>query len=115
MGNYVILALVALGLGFGIFYTIKHFKGDGGCCGGGNYKPKRKRLKKVLYKKCFKVDGMHCESCKGRVEEVVNGIVGVSGAVDLKKGILTVSYESDVGDEVIIARIIRAGYKASVI
>lgn len=112
MENYVIIAIIAVAVIIGIIFTIKHFKGEGGCCGGGSYRPKRKRLKKVLYKRTFKVEGMHCENCKGRVEEVVNDIDGASGRVDLKSGILTVSYDRDIGDEVIITRILRAGYKA---
>lgn len=112
MENYVIIAIIAVVVIIGIIFTIKHFKGEGGCCGGGSYRPKRKRLKKVLYKRTFKVEGMHCENCKGRVEEVVNDIDGASGRVDLKSGILTVSYDRDIGDEIIITRILRAGYKA---
>ena len=54
---------------------------------------------------------MHCEHCKARVEEVVNDIQGVSGSVNLKKGILTVSYAEDVDDELIKSKIERVGYK----
>jgi copper chaperone CopZ len=44
------------------------------------------------------------------VEEAVNDIPGVAGIVDLKKGQVTVSYAQDVADEVIRAKIERAGY-----
>ena len=54
---------------------------------------------------------MHCQHCKNRVEEVVNDIKGIAGKVDLKKGELTVSYAEDVADEIIKARIERAGYE----
>ena len=63
-----------------------------------------------MYEKTFKVEGMHCDHCKARVEEVVNDIKGVAGKVDLKKGELTVSYAEDVDDQLIIARVERAGY-----
>ena len=56
------------------------------------------------------MEGMHCEKCAGRVMEVVNDIDGVSGAVDLKNGTVTVSYARDVPDELIRTRIQRAGY-----
>ena len=110
MENYIIIGIIAVIVVIGIVYTVKHFKGEGGCCGGGNYKPKKKKLHKVLYQKTFKVDGMHCDHCKNRVEEVVNDIKGVAGKVDLKKGELTVSYAEDVSDEIIVARITKAGY-----
>ena len=53
---------------------------------------------------------MQCEKCSDRVTEAVNDIPGVSGVVNLKKGIVTVSYEQDVPDEQIKARIERHGY-----
>ena len=110
MENYIIIGIIAVIAVIGVIYTVKHFKGQSGCCGGGGYKPKKKKLSNVLYKKTFKVDGMHCEHCKNRVEEVINDIKGVAGKVDLKKGELTVSYAEDVDDTVIKAKIERAGY-----
>ena len=64
----------------------------------------------MIATKDFVVDGMHCEKCANRVTEVVNDIPGVAGVVDLKKGIVTVSYEQEVADEQIKARIERVGY-----
>lgn len=110
MENYIIIGIIAVIVVIGVLYTVKHFKGEGGCCGGGSYKPKRKKLSGIKYTKKFKVGGMHCEHCKRRVEETVNDIKGVAGRVDLKKGELTVSYAEDVDDETIKARIERAGY-----
>lgn len=112
MENIVIIAIVVAIAGYGVYYTIKHFKGKaGGCCGGGDYKPRKKKLSVVLYRKTFKVEGMHCENCKNRVQEVVNDIKGVAGKVNLKKCELTVSYAEEVDDELIKNRIERAGYK----
>ena len=110
MENYIIIVILVAIAAYGLYATVKHFKGQGGCCGGGSYKPKKKKLDQVLYTKTFKVEGMHCDHCKMRVEEVVNDIKGVAGKVDLKKGELTVSYAEDVDDQLITARIERAGY-----
>ena len=110
MENYIIIAIIAVAAGLGIYSAVKHFKGQGGCCGGGSYKPKKKKLKNVLYRKTFKVEGMHCDHCKNRVEEVIGDMKGLAGTVNLKKGELTVSYAEDVADELIKARIERAGY-----
>lgn len=111
MTDGIIIAILVVALFFGIRATVKHFARKGGCCGSADYKPKKKKLSKVLYQKTFKVEGMHCEHCKARVEEVVNDIQGVSGSVNLKKGILTVSYAEDVDDELIKNKIERVGYK----
>jgi len=111
MTDGIIIAILVVALFFGIRATVKHFARKGGCCGSADYKPKKKKLSKVLYQKNFKVEGMHCEHCKARVEEVVNDIQGVSGSVNLKKGILTVSYAEDVDDELIKSKVERVGYK----
>ena len=110
MENYIIIGIIAIIVIIAILSSVKHFKGESGCCGGGSYKPKRKKLSDVKYTKKFKVGGMHCNHCKNRVEEAVNDIKGIAGRVDLKKGELTVSYAEDVADEIIMAKIERAGY-----
>jgi len=111
MTDGLIIAILVIALFFGIRATVKHFARKSGCCGSADYKPKKKRLSNVIYQKSFKVEGMHCEKCKARVEEVVNDIKGVSGSVNLKKGELTVSYAEDVEDELIKTKIERVGYK----
>ena len=110
METYIVIGIIAVILVMAVISTVKHFKGESGCCGGSSYKPKRKRLSGVKYQKTFKVSGMHCEHCKNRVEEVVNDIKGVACRVNLKKGELTVSYSEDVDDEMIKAKIEKAGY-----
>ena len=113
MDNFIIIAIMVVVAGLGLYSTIKHFKGQGGCCGGSSYKPKKKKLAHVLYQKTFSVSGMHCDHCKNRVEEVVNDIKSVCGKVNLKKSELCVSYAEDIDDELIKARIEKAGYKVT--
>lgn len=113
MTAFFISAIIVVAAGVGVRSTMKHFKGQGGCCGGGTYKPRKKKLSNMLYKKAFYVDGMHCEHCKNRVQEAVNDIVGVAGIVDLKKGKVIVSYAEDVDDEMIKEKIERAGYSVT--
>lgn len=115
MENLIIIGIIIIITSVGIYSTVKHFKAEGGCCGGGSYKTKKKKLSNVLYTRTFKVNGMHCEHCKNRVEEIVNDIEGTAGRVDLKKGELIVSYAEDVDDEIIKKRIERVGYTVSAI
>jgi len=110
MTDGIIIAILVVALFLGIRSTVKHFARKGGCCSSADYKPKRKKLSKVLYQKTFKVEGMHCEHCKARVEEIVNDIKGTAGSVNLKKGELTVSYEEDVSDELIRGKLEWVGY-----
>ena len=110
MQNDIIIAIIAVIAVIGLRSAIRHFKGQSGCCGGSDDQPRRKKLYHVQYQKTFRVEGMHCEHCKNRVEESVGDIKGVAGKVNLKQGLLTVSYAEDVADDVIKARIERAGY-----
>lgn len=111
MENYIIIGVIAVIVVIAVISSVKHFKGEGGCCGGGSsYKPKKKKLSDIRYQKTFMVDGMHCDHCKNRVEEIVNDMPGIAGTVDLKKGELVVSYAEDVDDAMIKTRIERAGY-----
>ena len=110
MENYIIIGIIIV-IAFFAIRTIVKRAGRKGCCGSGSdYKPRKKKLQAVIATKVFAVDGMHCEKCTNRVTEVVNDIPGVAGVVDLKKGIVTVSYEQEVADEQIKAKIERVGY-----
>ena len=111
MKNYIIIAIVLVIIGVGVFNTVRNLASKKSCCSSGDYKPKKKKLSDIKYTKTFRVEGMHCDHCKGRVEETVNDIKGVAGRVDLKKGELTVSYAEEVDDEVIISHIERIGYR----
>lgn len=111
MKNYIIIGVIAVIVIIAVISSVKHFKGEGGCCGGGSsYKPKKKKLSGIRYQKTFKIDGMHCEHCKNRVEEIINDIPGIAGKVDLKKGELVVSYAKDVDDDILKSCLEIAGY-----
>lgn len=110
MENTVIIGIILV-IAFLAIRTIVKRAGRKGCCGSsGDYKPRKKKLKTVIAAKVFAVEGMHCEKCANRVTEVVNDIPGVAGVVNLKKGTVTVSYEQEVPDEQIKAKLQRVGY-----
>lgn len=114
MTNAIIIGILVIFVFIGLSSTIKHFAGKGGCCGGGNsVKIKKKKLSKIVAKKVIFVEGMTCNHCKARVEEVVNDIQGVSGSVNLKKGEVLLSFENEITDKKlteIYERIRKAGY-----
>lgn len=111
MENYIIAGILLVVVLIAIRTVRKYLRGQRGCCSSGSdYTPRKKKLKNVIATKTFRVDGMHCEKCSNRVMEVVNDIDHVAGIVDLKQGIVTVSYEQEVPDELIKGRIERVGY-----
>lgn len=110
MTDIIIIAILAAVVALGGWSAVKHFRGEGGCCGGGTYKARKKKLPRVTEKKLFRVEGMHCRNCVNRVMEAVNDIDGASAAVRLKKGEVIVSKAFPIEDSVITAAIEKAGY-----
>jgi len=115
VGDLVIILIVAVGLFFGIRETIKHMKGQGGCCKGGSVpKPKKKVLSgTVVAKKILMIEGMHCENCKNSVERQINQINGALAKVDLKKQTAAVSMDRMISDDELKAAVEKAGFKVN--
>lgn len=111
MQDLIIILILVVILAIGIHSTIMHFKGKSGCCGGGNTYISKKKLKSVVAKKTFIVEGMTCENCVARVTRAINDMDGLAAKVNLKKKEVVVSMEKEVSDDVICASIEKAGYK----
>lgn len=112
MSTAIIIAILIVVLFIGIRSTVKHFSGKGsGCCGSADYKARKKRLAHVAARRCFRVEGMMCQNCVNRVMEQINSIPGASAEVNLKKGTVTVSMESEMPDSLFTAAIEKAGYE----
>ena len=64
MSNVIIIIILAAAIALGIRESIKHFKGEGGCCGGGSsYKPKKKKLEgTITHTYVLQVEDMHCQN-----------------------------------------------------
>lgn len=110
MENLIIIVIVAVALFFGIRYTISHFQGKGGCCGGSTYKPRRKKLDSVIAKKTICISGMSCENCQNRVMEALNRIEGASAVVSHKKGTAVVEMDRPIEDSLLKSAVEDAGY-----
>lgn len=112
MENVIIIGIIAVLILIGIRSGVKHFKGEGGCCGGGStVKTKRKKLKKVIAQKTVIIEGMTCDHCKNRVERCINDIGGAAARVKLSKKEAVVSMEKEISDEQIRTAIEKAGYE----
>ncbi len=117
MGTIIIILILAVILVVAILSSAKHFKGEGGCCGGSSDGPVRSE-KKVLEHPAIaevtlSVEGMHCENCKGRVENALNALEGVSAQVDLKKKVAIVTMDRAVPDGKLRAAVGNMGYEVT--
>ena len=112
MADFVIAGILIILIIIGIRSSVKHFKGEGGCCGGGSsVKVKRKKLKQVVKERTVIIEGMTCEHCKARAESRLNSLDGVSAKVNLKRKTAVVSMEKEVEDEEIKKAIENVGYE----
>ena len=90
MENVIIILILVVLLSFAVENSIKHFKGEGACCGGGSgsvrtKKPKKKKLDgPVIGKRTIEISGMHCRNCVNSVTRALNSIDGVAAKVSLR-------------------------------
>lgn len=113
MANLIIILIIVVLVMYGVMATGKHFKGEGGCCGGGGktIRENKKLDGPKLGEKEIQIEGMHCENCQNRVERMVNRIDGVVCKVNLKKKLAVVSYSKPVEDALLKEMVEKAGYE----
>lgn len=73
------------------------------------FSPKIKKGSSFM--KTIVIEGMMCNHCKARVEEILNSINGVTATVDLEKKSAFVNCEKEIDDSVLVKAITSAGYK----
>ncbi len=117
MINVILPMIIIVAVVIALVSSIRHFKGEGGCCGGASeVRVKRKKLDgKLIGKKQMKIDGMHCENCRNRVERALDRIDGVSARVNLRKKTAEISLDRPIDDAVLEDAVEKAGYHGEVI
>ena len=114
MSNVIIVIILLIAVVFGIKETVKHFKGEGACCGGGSFKPKKKKLKgKVICTYTFYIDGMHCSNCVNAVTRAINDIDGAVAKVSFNKKMAIVSCDREIDAHAIEEVIRKRGYEVA--
>lgn len=111
MATVIIMLIILMLAILGIRSSLKHFRGEGGCCGGGSVPKQSKKLKNSVMKKVVFIEGMHCDNCKNSVERNINRLNGVSAKVNLKKNQAVVEMEQKIDDSMLIEAVESAGFK----
>ncbi|MCH5251771.1 MAG: heavy-metal-associated domain-containing protein [Lachnospiraceae bacterium] len=103
MGTIIVIVILAVIIAAAAFSTIKHMKGQSGCCGcsGGccTAGESKKLDTSAVGEKIIRIEGMHCDNCKNSIERAINRIDGVVCKVNLKKKLAVVSYSKEPSDE----------------
>lgn len=113
-GTIFMIAVLAVIIIFAAVFSVKHFKGEGGCCGGSSEKPKSKKLNgTIIARKIVTIEGMHCRNCKNKVEQQINRLEGISAKVSLKKKCAVVSMTQMVSDDELRQAVSKAGFQVT--
>lgn len=84
-----------------------------------NFHTKKSQKRNTLEKGCcvmkleVKIEGMMCQHCSGRVEQVLNALDGVSACVDLEHKTAHITLDRGTSQEQIQATIEQAGYSVT--
>ena len=111
MENAIIIGVLIVVGFFALRSSAKHFKGKGGCCGGGSVPKQKKVIQNVHSRRQIKLAGLHCENCKNAVEKAINSIEGAACKVNLKEQTAEVVLEKDVPDELLKSTVEKAGFQ----
>lgn len=113
MGTEIIIGILIVIIFIALRSSVKHLKGQGGCCGGGDApkKVKKQKLETIAFVKRIKVDGMTCDHCKKRVENALNSIHQVNAKVDLSAGEAVVKLGEAVSEDRLREAIEHEGYR----
>ena len=113
MVDAIIILIVLVLLFFALKGSVKHFRDEGPCCGGGSglVKTEEKTLDgPVVAVRLVHISGMHCGNCAERVRRAVDSIDGAACNADPGKGIATVRLDRTIDDIAIKKKIEEAGY-----
>ena len=113
MVNILIVAILLLVIILGLISGIKHFKGQGSCCGGASDIKSEKKILQApkIAQKTILIEGMTCAHCKNAVENALNTLDGVAAEVELKDKKACVSMSRLVSDEELREAVERQGYE----
>ncbi len=117
MGNLIILIILVGVIIFAVKSSARHFRGEGGCCGGGGRGtikkeiPQKKLEGEKLGERIVVISGMHCDNCVYSVTKAINRLEGASAKVSLKKNRAVVSYDREIEDDAIRKGVEKEGFQ----
>lgn len=112
MADIIVIVVIAIIMAFALKGTIKHFKGEGSCCGGSHSELKidPKPLDHVVDTMKVKVDDIHCDNCATRIANSLNKLDGINACVSVKTKEVMVESNHTIDKTMILNRIERLGY-----
>lgn len=117
-GSMVVLGIIIVAAVLAVGPAVKHFTGQGGCCGGGSTAhPRTKRVhvadknpENYPYQTTLKIRGMTCDHCRKNVENALDSVDGTWATVDLQKREALVRSKRPIDESALEQAVARAGY-----
>ena len=104
MINVILVLFIIVIFAFALRNSIKHFKGEGSCCGG--------HSGTLVEKKTVFTAGMKCSECAKKLWNSLNKIEELSvKKVNFKNGTAVLEASRNISDEEIKSAVENAGYK----
>ena len=102
VGVAIVVLVFAIVLALAVRAALRHFKGEGGCCGGGAGAPPPvadKAIGSAVARRELALDGLHCMKCVARVKAALEALPGVAADVTLDPQRAVVRMDREVPDE----------------
>lgn len=112
--DIILVLIVIIILVFALKGSLKHFNGEGACCGGSvNNKVNvdDKNISHYPYTITVYTEGMKCDGCKLKVENALNAKSGIYATANYHKNIVKVHMKENLSDEIITKVVEEAGYR----
>lgn len=114
MASVIILLVLAVICGYGVYSYVHHLR-CGGCCGEREAPDRKvkvgdKNKSHYPYTLYLKVDGMTCGNCVRRVENALNRLDGVWASVEMDRHMATVRMKERLPEETLKKAVKDAGY-----
>lgn len=117
LANVIIIAAIAAVCVIGIRRMVGGLKGQGCCSGGGEARPRVKRVRvedtdeeNYPYAADLHVGGMSCEGCAENVQNALNALSGTWARVDLASSVAHVLSKQPIDDAACEQAVRDAGY-----
>ena len=87
VGVAIVVLVFVIVFALAVRAALRHFKGEGGCCGGGAGAPPPvadKAIGPAVARRELALGGLHCMKCVARVKAALEAIPGVAAEVTLE-------------------------------
>ena len=114
VGVAIVVLVFAIVFALSVRAALRHFKGEGGCCGGGAGAPPPvadKAIGSAVATCELALDGLRCMNCVAHAKKALEAIPGVAADVTLDPQRALVRMDRDVPESALRAAIEGEGYR----